>query len=252
MERTESADGTKIAFDVTGQGPALVLVVGAFCDRTSTKNLAAGLSPAFRVYEYDRRGRGDSGDTHPYAVEREVDDLAAVIAAASGSAFVFGHSSGGSIALEAAAAGVPIRRLAVYEPPYAAGVSDRLAAELAELAATGRSSEVAERFLALTGAPREAVEHMKAAPHWPYMESFATTLPYDLLLGNDGTVPVDRLGGIAVPTLALAGGESGGWAREGARVIARAVPGGQDRILPGQGHGPTDDVVIPVLTEFFI
>jgi len=121
VETVQSRDGTLIAFDSSGRGPALVLVVGAFCDRSSTKGLAAGLGTHFSVYEYDRRGRGDSGDTATYSVEGEVDDLAAVVGAAGGSAFVFGHSSGAALALEAAARGVPIRGLAVYEPPMPTG-----------------------------------------------------------------------------------------------------------------------------------
>src|SRR6266853_2457474 len=123
MNRVQSADGTVIAFDQSGRGPAMILVVGAFSDRSSTKTLALQLGSQFTVYEYDRRGRGDSGDTAAYSIEREVDDLAAVAAAAGGPPFVFGHSSGGALALEAAARGVPVRRLAIHEPPYTKGPS---------------------------------------------------------------------------------------------------------------------------------
>ena len=121
METVLSLDGTTIAFDRSGRGPALVLIVGALCDRSSTESLAAGLDPRFTVYEYDRRGRGDSDENGPYSIEREVEDLATLIEAAGGSAFVFGHSSGAALALEAAARGIPMHGLVVYEPPYVEG-----------------------------------------------------------------------------------------------------------------------------------
>jgi pimeloyl-ACP methyl ester carboxylesterase len=251
MDTVQSADGTTIAFDRTGTGPALVLVVGAFCDRSATKSLASGLGPAFTAYEYDRRGRGDSGEAGPYSIQREVEDLAAVIDAAGGSAFAFGHSSGGALVLEAAARGVPIRRLAVYEPPYTDGPSTEFAARLAELAATGRGSDAAEAFLGLMGTPAGVLQQMKAGPYWAHMEAFAPTLAYDVRLCNDGTAPVDRLAKISAPTLALTGGASPAWAQAGAHTIAAAVPGGQALVLDGQGHGVADDVLIPVLTEFF-
>ena len=252
MNRAQSNDGTQIAFDRAGAGPALVLVVGAFSDRASTKTLASGLGPTFTVYEYDRRGRGDSVEAGPYSIQHEVDDLAAVIEAAGGSAFAFGHSSGGALVLEAAASGVPLRALAVYEPPYTEGPSHEFAARLADMAAAGRKSDAVEAFLALMGTPAGVLKQMKAGPYWEHMESFAHTLAYEVGLCNDGSVPVDRLSKISIPTLALAGGASPEWAREGAHAIAAAVPNGQARVLEGQGHGVADDVLIPVLKEFFM
>lgn len=251
METVKSPDGTTIALERSGRGPAVVLVVGAFCDRSSTKSLAAGLSPNFTVCEYDRRGRGDSGDTAPYAVEREVEDLAAVISATGGEACVFGHSSGAALSLEAASAGVAIARLAVYEPPYAPGVTHDFAAQLNDLVSSGGRGEAAERFLTLVGTSAEAIAHMAAAPFWPHMVSFANTLPYEVTLGNDGSVPVDRLSRVSARTLALAGEASPEWAREGARTIASAVPAAEMRVLRDQDHGPSDEVMIPLLTEFF-
>jgi pimeloyl-ACP methyl ester carboxylesterase len=251
MDKVQSGDGTKIAFDRTGAGPALVLVVGAFSDRSSTKTLAAGLGSAFTVYEYDRRGRGDSGEAGPYSIQREVDDLAAVIGAAGGSAYVFGHSSGGALALEAAAAGVPVRALAVHEPPYTEGPTQEFAARLAAMVAAGRESDATAAFLALMGTPAGVIEQMKTGPHWAHMESFANTLAYEVGLCNEGSVPVDRLAKISVPTLALAGSVSPAWARDAAHAIAEVVPNGQARVLEGQGHGVADDVLIPVLMDFF-
>lgn len=250
MERVQSADGTTIAFDRSGQGPALVLIVGAFCDRSSTRSLAAGLGSQFTVYEYDRRGRGDSDDTAPYSIERETDDLAAVMEAAGGSAFAFGHSSGGALVLEAAARGVPVRRLAVYEPPYTAGPTAELADQLDELAASGRESDAAERFLALF-TPPQVLGQMKAGPYWAHMQSFARTLACDIRLCNGGSIPAGLLASITAPVLALAGRASPAWARDTAAAIAAAVPSGQHRVLEGQGHGAADEVLIPALEEFF-
>ena len=248
----QSADGTTIAFDRSGSGPALVLVVGAFCDRSSTKTLAAGLASTFTVYEFDRRGRGESGDASPYAVEREVEDLAAVIRAAGGSAFVFGHSSGGALALEAAASGVPIRALVVHEPPYTEGPSYAFAEHLAELNAAGRESDTVVAFLKLMGTPDAAIEQMKSGPYFSHMTSFAGPLVYDIRLCNGGEVPVERLQHISAPTLALAGEKSAGWAADVARAVASAVPNGQSRVLQGQNHGVADEVLIPLLNEFFV
>lgn len=251
METVQSLDGTTIAFDRSGRGPALVLVVGAFCDRSSTESLAAGLDPRYTVYEYDRRGRGDSNEKGPYSIEREVEDLAALVEAAGGSAFVFGHSSGAALALEAAARGIRMEGLVAYEPPYVEGATTELAARLTELVASGRRAEVTERFLALVGTPPEALAHIAAGPGWEHMQSFANTLPYEIALCNDGSAPLDRLARITTPTLALAGGMSPDWARDAARVIAATVPGAESRVLEGQDHGVADEVLIPVLTEFF-
>ena len=251
METVQARDGTTIAFDRSGLGPGLVLIVGAFSDRSSTTSLAAGLGSRFTVYEYDRRGRGDSDEKGPYSVEREVEDLAALIEAAGGSAFVFGHSSGGALALEAAARGIPMNGLAIYEPPYAEGTTAEFATKLAELVASGRRAEAAEAFLALVGTPPEALAQITAGPYWAHMLSFANTLPYEITLCNGGSAPVDRLAHVTTPTLALAGGMSPDWAREGAEVIAEAIPGAEWRVLEGQGHGAADEVLIPVLDEFF-
>ena len=226
MEKVQSADGTTIAYDRRGEGPALVMVPGAFCDRKSFRSLAACLEPDFTVYLYDRRGRGDSSDAGAYAVEREVEDLEAVVSAAGGAAYVFGHSSGAALALEAAAAGVDIRRLAAYEPPYAGegGPTPELADDLRRLAASGHRDEAAALFLRTTGAPPQVIDMIKAGPDWPGMLAIAHTLPYDVTLCNGGVAPVDRLAKIPARTLALAGGASAGWAAEAAR---------DDR-----GHGP--------------
>jgi pimeloyl-ACP methyl ester carboxylesterase len=252
MEKVRSADGTIIAREQSGAGPALVLVSGAFSDRTSTEAAADVFGDRFTVHRYDRRGRGDSGDTAPYAVQREIEDLAAIIDAAGGQAFVFGHSSGAALALEAAAAGVPARSVAAYEPPYTPGPTAEFADELADLAASGRESEAAERFLALTGLPPPVLEQMKSGPYWAGMLQFARTLPYDVRLCNGGSVPADRLAGITVPVLALAGADSADWAGAAASAICSAVPDSRSRVLAGQSHNAAPEVLAPVLEEFFL
>jgi pimeloyl-ACP methyl ester carboxylesterase len=254
MEKVQSADGTVIAFERCGEGPALVLVTGAFNDRTSSRDLAGLLGSQFTVYAFDRRGRGDSDPGGPYAIEREVEDLAAVLDAAAlraagAPAAVYGHSSGACLAAEAAAHDVPMRALAVYEPPYGTGASSEFAAELTALAEAGQTSEAAERFLGITGVPPQALEQMKQAPYWPRMTSFAGTLPYDVTLASR-PVPAG-LSGVGFPVLALAGGASADWAAAAATAIASAAPAASSRVLPDQTHAVAHDVLVPVLTEFF-
>jgi pimeloyl-ACP methyl ester carboxylesterase len=256
VETLTAPDGTTIAYQVTGTGPALVLVVGAFCDRTSTADLTALLADDHTVYEYDRRGRGASGDTGPYAPQREVEDLTALIAATGGTPYVYGHSSGGIIALEAAAAGAPMRALVVYEPPWTAeddgsGGSDELLAEVRGLVDAGDRDGAAAAFARATGAPAEVVEMMRRGPGWPRMVELAPTLVHDLTLGNGGRVPVERLGRVAVPTVALAGGVSPPWAARAAGAVAAAVPGARQSVVPGQHHGIPGAAVAPVLRELF-
>jgi hypothetical protein len=255
VHHVTSADGTSIAVQSRGEGPPVVLVVGAFNDRTSTDSLAAAMAPWATVHEYDRRGRGDSTDTPPYAVAREVEDLAAVVAdvvTRSGQQPCgFGHSSGAALLLEAAAAGIGLLRVAVHEPPYNPLVTAGVADELTALAAAGDADATVAAFLALTGAPPSAVDGMRAGPAWAHMLSYAPTLAYDVRLCNDGVAPVDRLTAVTVPTLVTAGSESAPWAQPAADAVAGAVPHGEARVLAGQGHGVADDVLAPLLRDFF-
>lgn len=253
VETVQSADDTTIAFDRSGHGPALILVAGAFCDRSSTKSLAAALGSSFTVYEYDRRGRGDSGDAAAYSIEREVEDLRAVVDAAGGSAFVFGHSSGAALALEAAARVVAMRKLVVYEPPYITdgGQPTDFADQLRRLVASGHRAEAVERFIASTGAPAEVVGMMKSSPYWATMLAIAHTLANDVTLGDSGSAASEWLARVSVPTLAVAGGASPDWAPTAARTIAATAPDAQDRILEGQDHNAPDEVIAPLLREFF-
>ena len=249
----QSQDGTDIAVERTGNGPPLVLVVGAFCDRGTTKPLAALLAPRYTVYEYDRRGRGDSGHG-ALTIEREVQDLAAVIGLAAEAPFVFGHSSGGCLALETAAGGVPVRSIAVYEPPYTGDAfpGEDFGRRLDEMVESGRRDLAAEEWLAMTGTPAPVIESLKVSPSWSGMLSLAHTLPQDLRLGNRGKVPVERLMGISVPVLAMAGGVSPPWATAVSATIVGALPRAHERIVEGQGHGASPPAVAAVLERFFI
>ncbi|ADB51415.1 alpha/beta fold hydrolase [Conexibacter woesei] len=253
---TTSADGTTIAFEVSGEGPPLVLVGGAFQHRaidTSTARLAELLSAHLTVHVYDRRGRGDSGDTLPYAVAREVEDLAAMIDAAGGSAFVYGMSSGAALALEATASGLPIERLALYEPPYIPDETRERAPgpTFIELAQAGKRGEAVERFLGDAGVPAEAIAGMRAAPIWPAFEGVAHTLAYDGTIMGDGNVPAERAAKVSVPVLVLDGSASPEWAANAARAVAANVPDARRQTLADQTHDVAPDVLAPVLAEFF-
>jgi pimeloyl-ACP methyl ester carboxylesterase len=253
METVTSADGTPIAYEGSGSGPAIVACSGAFCDRLSSAPLAEHLADRYTVYRFDRRGRGDSGDTPPWAVGREVEDLAAMIAATGETPYLYGHSSGAALALEAVVAGVPARKLAVYEPPYVPGVGtlSSTADRMAALCAGGQPEQAALLFLRNTGMDDAHLAQMQAAPFWPRMVALAPQLPYDVRLGNGGSVPVDRLAAIDCPTLALAGGLSAPWATDGAAAIAAAVGDGRTQIVEGQHHGVDQAVISGLLDEFF-
>lgn len=260
MNKVPSKDGTPIAFDRSGQGPAVILVGGAFQHRAidpRTAELAASLSQHFTVYHYDRRGRGDSGDKQPYAVEREIEDLEALINEAGGSAFVFGMSSGGVLSLEAAARGLTIKKLALYEPPFNAGDDNaRQAAEnytkqLTTLLAEGRRGDAVALAMMTFGAPVEAVAGMRQTPVWSLFESAAPTLAYDNTIMGDGSVPVKLMASVTVPTLVIDGGASPAFMQNAAQAVARALPNAGRRTLEGQTHDVAPEVLASVLEEFF-
>ncbi|GHB66878.1 hypothetical protein GCM10010377_67290 [Streptomyces viridiviolaceus] len=255
-KKTLSRDGTHIAYTRTGQGPALLLVSGAMSTGATLASLAAPLSERFDVTVYDRRGRGESGETEPYAVEREVEDLAALIDAVGGEASLYGISSGGALVLRAAASGLPVRRAAVYEVPYAMDDADAKAraeytARLTEALGQGRRSDAVELFLRLTGLGEDVIRSARQSPMWAGMESIAPSLAYDDAVMGDGRLPQSLLASITAPVLSLAGGASAGWMREAARAVAEAVPQGTYRSLEGQSHMVEPGVLAPVLAEYF-
>ncbi|WP_410671126.1 alpha/beta fold hydrolase [Amycolatopsis sp. cmx-4-68] len=250
-----SADGTTLAFDQRGSGAPVILVGGAFNDRTTVAGLAEVLATDFTTIAYDRRGRGDSGDAASYAFEREIEDIAALIAHAGGSASVFGHSSGAVLALEAAAAGLPIDRVVAYEPPYATSEhprADVLEKVRAQLAAGDRDGAVAT-FLMVAGTPEETIEGMKQAPVWGWFTALAHTLPYDLAICGPGARPrTENLAKISVPTLVIGGGASDDALQAGARAAAAAIPGARHETLEGQDHGVLQfpETLKPKLADF--
>ncbi|MEV5890819.1 alpha/beta fold hydrolase [Nonomuraea fuscirosea] len=259
--RVKSADGTVIAFDRRGEGPAVVLVQGAFTDRRHPlmTAIADGLARWFTVYSYDRRGRGDSGDTAPYAVAREIEDLAAVIDEAGGSVMVFGGSSGAALALEAAVVNPAIAKLAVWEPPYhvdegAPALPLDFARRLDALVSAGRRGEAVERFMVEAAeVPPADVAAMRSHAFWAQAEAMARTLVYEAaVLGPGNALPAGRLAGIKRPTLVLNAALSPRWMANAGLAVAGAIPGAVRRVLEGQAHNVAPEALVPEVLEFFV
>jgi pimeloyl-ACP methyl ester carboxylesterase len=254
MDTVKSADGTIIAYDHVGDGPPLVVCVGAFCTR-HTFVPPDDLAERFTVYTYDRRGRGDSGDTQPYAPAREYEDLAAVVSVCAQTPFVFGHSSGAAIALRAAASGVPVRSLVAYEAPFknedAPQPSVDPAAEIGSLVADGRRGEAVEFWMRdIVRVPDEVIAGMKSTPWFKAMEPLTPTLPYDIEL-TDGGVPVAELAAITVPVLVLGGANSPAWFHRSVADQAAAIPGARLQMIDGYDHNAPPEVIAPILFGFF-
>lgn len=262
MATLTSADGTTIAYESMGTGPSVVLVDGAMCYREMgpCRGVAEQLADRFTVHIYDRRGRGESQDSSPFAVEREIEDLDAVIRTAGGTAHVWGASSGAALALEAARRGVPMERLALYEAPFVvddfpdaprASLLEHVEADLAD----GRPQDAVKRFMREVGVPAPFVQLMRLMPAWKKMTAVATTLPYDLTLmaphQQGRPIPDGYFASVRVPTLVLAGGKSPEWMRSSQQALAHAVPEAEHRSLDGQTHMVKAKVVAPVLAEWF-
>jgi pimeloyl-ACP methyl ester carboxylesterase len=248
METVTSADGTTIAFDQLGAGPPLVLVSGASCDRRIDAAIAETLAAHFTVLNYDRRGRGDSTDTPRYDVRREIEDLDVLLAAAGGAAVVVGLSSGGALAALAAAEGLPVGHLVMWEPPYrlddegqrgAREYADTLTALLAE----DRRGDAMALFMGMVGLPEEMIAGMRESPYWAQGEALAPTLAYDAAVMGDGALPTHTLTRITAPTTVLSGGASPDWMRESAAAAATAIPGARHEVLPGQTHDVAAEVL---------
>ena len=262
MKTVTSRDGTTIAFDQIGKGPAVILVDGALQYRAFDQGmtqLAELLAPHFTVYHYDRRGRGDSTDAQPYALEREVEDIDAIITEASGTAYVYGISSGAALAMEAAIElGDKINKLAMYEAPYnddpvAREAWRKYVNQLRELLAEDRKGDAVGLFMMLVGAPADQVETMRQHPMWPLWEAVAPTLAYDHIaaLGEDASVPTERAANVTSPTLVMDGSASFPFMHVTATALAQAIPHAQHRTLEGQTHEVESAVLAPVLIEFF-
>jgi len=263
MPKVISKDGTTIAYEKQGTGPAVIVVEGALGYRSLGFNLRLSelLAPHFTVYAYDRRGRGESSNEIPFAVEREVEDIDALIQEAGGKAFVFGTSSGACLALEAAIKlGDKVKKLAMYEPPYNGEESSRpewaeYQQKLSELLANDRRGDAVALFMRFVGTPAEMIDGMRQAPVWPMLEAVAPTLEYDAAeIGENRSVPVERAAKVTVPVLVMDGGANltmMPFMHAAATALAEAMPHAQHRTLEGQRHDVDLEVLAPVLEEFF-
>jgi pimeloyl-ACP methyl ester carboxylesterase len=264
MSQVASSDGTKIAFDRWGEGPAVILVAGAIQHRAidpSFTQLASLLSGRFTVFTHDRRGRGDSGDAPPYAVEREIDDIAALIDEADGPASLFGTSSGAVLSLDAAARGLAVTKLALYEPPFIVDDSrpplpKDYVEQLTEMVSSGRRGDAVEFFMTTgAGMPAATVAQMRGAPFWPALEGVAHTLAYDGEIMGDTMsghpLPPERWASVTVPTLVMDGGDSPPYQRNSVQTLVDILPDARRRTLEGQTHEADPSVLAPVLEEFF-
>ncbi len=261
MKKEQSADGTTIAFDQLGKGPAVILVGGMFEQRamdSETAQLAPLVAQHFTVLHYDRRGRGASTDTLPYAVEREIEDIEALINEAGRSAFVFGISSGAALAMEAAIKlGDKMKKLAMYEAPYNSDEAARQAwkdfrKQLKEALAAGRRGDAIGLFMTLLGMPADQLDGMRQHPMWPMWEAIAPTIAYDAaVLGEDASVPTEKAASVAVPALVMDGGASYPFMHVTAMALVNAMPHAELRTLEGQTHEVAPQALAPVLVEFF-
>jgi len=261
MDTVVSADGTPIAYTEQGHGPALIVVDGAMATPAtgSKPEQAALLAEHFTVRTFYRRGRGDSGDTPSYSPDREVDDIEALIDLGGQPAYLYGHSSGGCLALDAAARlGAKLAKVAVYEVPYNDDPSfrpswtaylDQLQAALAE----NRRGDALALFMALLGTPGEQVEAMRQTPVWASLEPIAATLGHDHggIMGRDPSVPADRVARVEIPTLAMYGTASPPFMGQTARTLSRTVAHGELRAVDGQEHNVDPAVLVPLLVAFF-
>lgn len=257
MGTVTSKDGTTIAFDKSGQGAPIVLVCGGSVDHTSNAPLAARLAEQFTVYNYHRRGRGDSGDTQPYAAQREVEDIEAVIDEAGGSAFLYGTSSGAALALEAARQlTTKVTKLAMWEPPYLLDENRRPPADTASvytrLVLEGKRGEAAEYFMAkVVQMPPEFVAQARSQPWWPAQEALAHTLAYDATVMGDHSLPTEHIAEVEMPTIVIDGSSSFPYMHETADAVAELLPDGKRQTLEGQRHNVDPTVLAPVLAKFF-
>jgi len=252
----QSKDGTRIAYERVGSGPNLVLVAGALGskDISFMRAYAKTLSSHFTVINYDRRGRGESGDTQPFSVQREVEDIDALVRAV-GPSHVFGMSSGAALALETAAAGVPMLSVIAFEPPYMVGGHRKpqhaaYEAQVRALIAEGRRDDALKLFMRVVGVPSFMVAIMRILPMWKKLRSTAHTLPYDAAAMMGFDPPVQRLAQIRVPTLTAYGEKSPAALQDSTRLVAQTIPGAELRSLPKQSHNLKPAAILPVLVEF--
>jgi pimeloyl-ACP methyl ester carboxylesterase len=262
MTTARSADGTSIAYEICGSGPPLILVDGALCSRQMgpSPKLARALSERFTVVTYDRRGRGESGDADTYSVQREIEDIAALIEASGGTAFVCGMSSGAVLALDAAAAGLAIAGLALYEPPFI--VDDSRAPmpadyveQLETLLGSGRRGDAVRLFMRNVGMPAVLASLMRFAPVWGKLKRVAHTLPYDAAVMGDTQsgrpLPAERWLDAEVKTFVIVGGKSPAFFHNGTKMLIDQLPDAEHHVLPGQTHMVKATALAPLLIDCF-
>ncbi|MFA6440210.1 MAG: alpha/beta hydrolase [Bacteriovoracaceae bacterium] len=259
MNTVISKDGTTIAYDKIGNGQPIILIDGALCYRSfgPMPKIAPLLAKHFTVFMYDRRGRGDSTDKKPYSVEREVEDIEALMNEAGGSAFLLGLSSGAGLAICAAEKGLKIKKMALYEPPF---VWDKNSgkpavdheAALKKILATGQRGKAVKYFMVtMVGAPAIAAFIMQLMPMWKKLKAVAHTLPYDSAIMGNWSVPEEKISSITIPTLIAGGGKSPATLRNPVELIAKLLPNGTLKVLEGQTHNVSADVLAPILVEYF-
>ena len=259
MAMFTSKDGTSIAYDKRGSGPALILIDGAFCGRNMgpMPKLAPLLAPHFTVYNYDRRGRGDSPDIRPFTADSEYEDLAALIDIAGGSAHLYGTSSGAGLALFASARGLPINRLALFEPPFTDVPGGKpmpkgYQEELERLVAADRRADVVKYFMTkMIGMPAIMMPLMRLNPGWKAMLHNAPSLPHDAAIMQGYGFPTAAARSIRVPTIVISGDRTFKQLKEPVRLTRETIPGARFASLPGQSHDAAAELVAPVLIEFF-
>lgn len=258
MNKVISKDGTEIAYTKVGNGHPLIMIEGAFCSRVfgSSVEGAPLLAKDFTVISYDRRGRNESGDNKLYAMEREIEDIDALIQMAGGSAYLFGHSSGAALGLLTTAAGLNIKKLALYDPPYvtAENPSTHTDAEevLTNMIAKDKRDEAVGYFLGdLSGVPSFVLDGMRSSPFWKTAIAVAHTLPYDAAIMGDCSIPVEKAANIKIPVFVSGGDKTDAESIKGVKALAAAIPGSTLKILEGQNHQVSMKILAPVLKDFF-
>jgi pimeloyl-ACP methyl ester carboxylesterase len=253
MQTVISRDGTRIAYSLRGSGPGIVFSPGVFNDHTRCADLASALASDHTVIVYDRRGRGESGDTAPYAIEREVEDLAALVALCDGPATVFGYSSGAMLALLAASMNVQMGGLVMFEPPYIFGrpVDAGMPARLAELVAAGRPGDAVATFQTeVIGLPAETVAHIRQSPMWPALEAMAPSMVYDATIGTELAVPTPAMTAVTTPALIMYGGNTWPKLRDAAQELAKLMPAARLIEVDAANHDiPTDETAAQIRTH---
>jgi hypothetical protein len=255
-----SKDGTEIAYETWGQGPALIAVGGATCDRALLRPTAKAFGRYFATINYDRRGRGDSGDTAPYAVEREIEDIAALIDEVGGSAHLYGHSSGAGLVLHSLAAGLPVQKFILHDPPYSPAdewsqdAARAFAQNIRDLLGQDKPAEAIEMFLSGTGLPDDMIDQMRDTPRWRGLIALAPTLAYDSAVMGDlekgGAIPEDLAARATQPGLVLVGSQSPSFMMDVSRRLAYLLRHGDHRVIEGQDHVVAPDILAPIVAEF--